>query len=42
MIIAQDRDDLEFITRQAVQEYNDWTLDVNMTKTMYIRLEGDK
>lgn len=36
VVISQDKDDLDFMTRRLISEYEKWGLKVNMQKTKYI------
>ncbi|XP_044755015.1 uncharacterized protein LOC123313968 [Coccinella septempunctata] len=41
VIFAQDKDDIEFMTRKLMEEYHKWGLTVNMSKTQYMCVGGE-
>ena len=40
LLLAQDFEDIEYMTRKLIQEYQKWGLKVNMNKTKYMAI-GD-
>ena len=36
VLIAQDYDDTNHMTRQLIEEYQKWRLDININKTKYV------
>lgn len=40
IVLAQDMEDLEYMTRKLVEEYEGWGLEVNMSKTEYMCIGG--
>jgi len=40
IVLAQDYEDLEYMTRKLIEEYNKWGLDVNLEKTRYMCIGG--
>ena len=42
VLIAQDHDDMEFMTRKLKGEYEKWGLTMNLEKTKYICIGGGK
>lgn len=40
IVLAQDIEDLEYMTRKLVEEYEKWGLEVNLTKTKYMCIGG--
>jgi len=40
VILAQDYEDLEYLTRKLVEEYTKWSLEVNVNKTEYVCIGG--
>jgi len=36
VVIAQDKEDLEYVTRKLLKEYEEWGLLVNRSKTKYL------
>ena len=42
VVIAQEREDLEFMTRRLFKCYEEWDLSVNKIKTQYLTVGGDK
>ncbi|XP_044755102.1 uncharacterized protein LOC123314054 [Coccinella septempunctata] len=39
-ILAGDQEDMEYMVRKLVEEYNEWGLTVNLEKTKYLRIGG--
>ncbi|XP_045462483.1 uncharacterized protein LOC123672426 [Harmonia axyridis] len=42
IVIAQDVDDLNYMTRKLVEEYAKWGLEVNIQKTQYLCIGGGR
>ena len=42
VLIAQDHDDIEFMTRKLKEEYEKWGLTMNLEKTKYICIGEEK
>ncbi|XP_044745745.1 uncharacterized protein LOC123307480 [Coccinella septempunctata] len=42
VVIAQDKEDLEFMSRRLFEEYQNWGLTVNLRKTKYMCVGGEK
>jgi hypothetical protein len=40
ILIAQDHDDVEYMTRKIIEEYRIWGLEVNIDKTRYMCIGG--
>lgn len=40
VIMAQDYDDIEYMTRKLIEEYKKWGLEVNISKTEYMCIGG--
>lgn len=40
VVIAQDRDDLEYMSRKLIEDYDKWGLSVNFSKTNYMCVDG--
>lgn len=40
IVIAQEYDDMEYMTRKLIEEYNKWGLEVNVDKTEYMCIGG--
>lgn len=38
IVMAQDYEDLEYMTRKLIEEYNNWGLEVNIKKTKYLSI----
>ena len=36
VVLAQDRDDMEYMTRKLKEEYGEWGLTINLEKMKYI------
>ena len=36
VVLAQDRDDMEYMTRKLKEEYGEWGLTINLEKTIYV------
>lgn len=36
LVIAQDYEDIEYMTRKLIEEYNKWGLKINLEKTLYM------
>ena len=36
VVLAQDHDDMEYMTRKLKEEYEEWGLTINLEKTIYI------
>lgn len=41
VVLAQDYEDLAYMTRKLVEEYEIWGLEVNISKTEYMYIGGD-
>lgn len=41
VIVANDRDDLEYMTRKLQEEYHKWGLEINMQKTKYLPIGAE-
>jgi len=42
VVIAQDKEDLEYMTRKLLKEYEEWKLLVNRSKTKYLCIGDDR
>ncbi|XP_030766854.1 uncharacterized protein LOC115890691 [Sitophilus oryzae] len=42
IILAQDYEDLEYMTRKLIEKYNKWGLEVNLKKTEYMCIGGEQ
>ena len=42
IILAQDYEDWEYMTRKLIEEYNKWGLEVNLKKTEYMCIGGEQ
>lgn len=42
IVLAQDYDDLEYMTRKLIEEYDKWGLEVNLQKTEYMCIGGEQ
>lgn len=42
VVIAQDYEDIEYMTRKLFQEYKEWDLEVNLKKTEYVCIGGQQ
>lgn len=42
VVIAQDYEDLEYMTRKLIEEYTKWGLEVNLSKTEYMCIGGEQ
>ncbi|XP_030746803.1 uncharacterized protein LOC115875475 [Sitophilus oryzae] len=42
IILAQDYEDLEYMTRKLIEEYHKWGLEVNLNKTEYMCIGGEQ
>jgi len=42
IVIAQEYDDMEYMTRKLIEEYNKWGLEVNVDKTEYMYIGGEQ
>lgn len=40
-VIAQDKEDAECVTKELIEEYQRWGLNVNILKTEYLYLRSD-
>lgn len=40
VILAQDYEDLQYMTRKLIEEYSKWGLEINITKTKYMNIGG--
>jgi hypothetical protein len=40
-IIAQEKDDAEYMTKKLVEEYQKWDLNINILKTKYLSVGSD-
>lgn len=40
--MAQDPDDMEYMTRKLIEEYEKWGLEVNIAKTEYLSVGGNQ
>jgi hypothetical protein len=36
VLLAQDRDDMEYMTRKLKEEYEEWRLTINLEKNIYV------
>jgi len=42
VLLAQDRDDMEYMARKLKEEYGKWGLAINLEKTKYVRMGKKK
>lgn len=40
VVIEQDLDEIDYMTRKLIEEYDQWGLDLNLTKTEYMSIGG--